>query len=1181
MVVVNPAICEKTDNYRYCMQVIKEIYSLRYEIVFALQKIERTDARIKKLESWKDSKLDNKKWSTLKELIYLTQSLQKQRDAIFKDITLAPSINYNDALKILQDPTIQREIVKRLEFEGFQDISINTIAALISKNGPKELVNQLMTQIDKEYPSLSLSSEDKQKITKNLMNKQGATEKDIRQLGFGGYFSDSWNFIKGKFQNQTESVKPKANEEINANIVKLLSTKNAGLSVKNIQESLGTDITTELDDLSQSNIIERENDVIKLKLKEYIKYITTNVALFPDENATLEKIWDEFELELFVKPSKFTEEQFKRKNKELYDELPQYLKWHFKKLLSLYVVVLNTIIEKDSVRKIKTRVTEKSVGKYKRAQYQLKPLNEGELLNIRNMISWEKFLENFSVKTSYYSKVINKSSVFIGNALKEAGTQPVNKWDIKNLDPPNGYESFIPPNPDFYSEDVNIAELDIQLRKDILALFAQYKSIPFKDIITELNTELGKYFQVETPQFQRMITGVLEKMNATQEKTDRWSMTIPIIMDGMREISISYGSINGYHTNTTLNKIQNSIFKYIESAPRQRKTLREIYSKFEAYLLKYFGYKPYSRSRRDDLLERIALYVLEKMEEESLVRRYENGKQWGLTLGKMSNREKAREALFKNESTAIERAFVESILENITADGEKVKDLNKIYNKEKEFLTAQLENTRQSCRALERSIKDQKVIFDELQNRNIERISKTIIDNKKLWERVLGLRTIARIIEYTNTLSKYLRLVNTLLAEDPMQNDVAKMATYFSSREEFDAIKYVKEEKEEVDKEIKKLVEYREDWSRYLDTVKQIYNSLYSDDKNVIEKALLRIRLELKKERPPSVYGTKKTPTKDEMKEYAELINRAKKLRSKATTQKERDKIDKYIRKVQNEAQGLEELPPEKNIEKIIAENTRELRLERDQAISEKEKEEKRLNEEIQQERQLKTKLRNDNIIEQKRLKQQILVENTNTLKIEKSYLIDNVLNTINSIKNIDQNKYNLLDLQIKEIISNNTSNPEELKKQIKKIQLIQESINTLSKNSTSLTPPLTPVRNDLTIRLNNISRFTIPDSPSNYSADSNVMNLPSPPKNSPVIGRRASEPYINYSLQRDEMDTESDDNSYKFGTRRNSYYKHRTRRLRSLKKLKGTINEKKKRGRGLRSKKKTKKRRSRKRCVK
>ena len=38
MVIIEPPICKKSSDFRLCMQVTKEVYALRYEIVFCIKK---------------------------------------------------------------------------------------------------------------------------------------------------------------------------------------------------------------------------------------------------------------------------------------------------------------------------------------------------------------------------------------------------------------------------------------------------------------------------------------------------------------------------------------------------------------------------------------------------------------------------------------------------------------------------------------------------------------------------------------------------------------------------------------------------------------------------------------------------------------------------------------------------------------------------------------------------------------------------------------------------------------------------------------------------------------------------------------------------------------------------------------------------------------------------------------
>ena len=336
--------------------------------------------------------------------------------------------------------------------------------------------------------------------------------------------------------------------------------------------------------------------------------------------------------------------------------------------------------------------------------------------------------------------------------------------------------------------------------------------------------------------------------------------------------------------------------------------------------------------------------------------KYKDGNKelWGLPLHQLELADQVREGIFNNNASSLERVFVESIINKIKGDTEKIKYINKKYNQEKERLDAYLQEQKLSCSALISSIEEQREMFGNLQTRNVEQLAGIVMDNLPLWKRVLGPNTIAKIIKYTNSLSEYLNLLNRILEQDPNENDVAKMASYFSTREEFDAIKYIDTENNFTNFQIDALKDYLQDWDIYSNSLKRIYVSLFSPNREVVKLALFEITSKLERERPPVIFGIKKALSQKTIKleEYSKLVEEARGSitnlqNQKAGASKEKQKkissgISKlriYIKDIQEKSQGLNELPDSENIETTIASAITSERRKNSEELRQREKE--------------------------------------------------------------------------------------------------------------------------------------------------------------------------------------------------------------------------------------------------
>ena len=92
MVQLNPPICEISNDHRMCMQVIKDVYNLKYEIAFAEEMERYIQKNINKLENWKSNRLDSTYWDNVAALVESKNKLDK----VEKDI--AENTKFNEKL---------------------------------------------------------------------------------------------------------------------------------------------------------------------------------------------------------------------------------------------------------------------------------------------------------------------------------------------------------------------------------------------------------------------------------------------------------------------------------------------------------------------------------------------------------------------------------------------------------------------------------------------------------------------------------------------------------------------------------------------------------------------------------------------------------------------------------------------------------------------------------------------------------------------------------------------------------------------------------------------------------------------------------------------------------------------------------------------------------------------------
>ena len=713
--------------------------------------------------------------------------------------------------------------------------------------------------------------------------------------------------------------------------------------MRRLSETNGSIYTTEVEkkypDEGQRNTTYQNleiNDFIKISKKitgrmivstpdKLIQYLISNKNSLGqklkkvDDNIKI--LWNDF-TDSLISSSELSEslsvKDFRDKNKSVIKKLPKLLKNNLGRVLEKFEEALKDIFTQAG----KTNLEIEKSGKGNKASSFKLIDKDSPIFNLDNVdnvdISWLEFI-------NVVKKNVKKEYVFSKRIYDEWNLDFVNEISER----PTDYNVTIPDSGPYIDSLTSSQRLtlDVQLKKDILTFFLQSQTIPLSSIVSKIKEEYKEIIKPDLIE-NEIIVPILQNLGSViVKKDDNWTLTIGQLIEGLIKITNNYTPPRKWRT------LFGDIIIYVKRSPRKKRYEEEIVNEFRERILRYFGYIPKSKKEQIELSTRIITWLVGEKFKGVLTKYKEDGKiLWGLSKGDLDLSEKAREALFKNDASAVEKIFVESIIASIAIDGEKVKELNKKYNNERERLVTQLENTKQSCKALEFSIKNQEEMFKKLQDTNIEKISESIRSNLNLWKKVLGPKTIAKIIDYTNTLSRYLRLVNEILALDPNENDAIKMATYFSTREEFNALQYVKSEKAAIDFQIASLKDYGRDWKIYQDNVQQILQSLFSDDKTIIERAMFRISAQLEKERPPIVFGMEKKISQHtkKLETYSKLIKRAQQMmKEPGITYDEKRNLENYIEKVRKQARGLEELAPDDNFEQRLLDLTRNERNER------------------------------------------------------------------------------------------------------------------------------------------------------------------------------------------------------------------------------------------------------------
>lgn len=149
MVVLEPNICGTTKEYELCSQTMKDLYNLKYELGFAIDKQTYIQKLIDKLQSWIDAPLSSAKWRNITRLMELSKELRESYDNILKNVKITGKISFRDANNLLSRPEIKNSIMKSFR----KDVSPATIAAAIAYDTPN-IFNKETGKFIKEQQTL-------------------------------------------------------------------------------------------------------------------------------------------------------------------------------------------------------------------------------------------------------------------------------------------------------------------------------------------------------------------------------------------------------------------------------------------------------------------------------------------------------------------------------------------------------------------------------------------------------------------------------------------------------------------------------------------------------------------------------------------------------------------------------------------------------------------------------------------------------------------------------------------------------------------------------------------------------------------------------------------------------------------------------------------------------------------
>jgi hypothetical protein len=147
MVVMEPVICDNTDNFRLCSQALKDLYNLKHEILFSLKKKNEIQSMIDNLVSWSNAPPNSSKWRNITNVINLAQKLKKDEEDLTKNIVLSEGIEFKDAMFMLKNSEVYNQVLKNIDPKYINKISPATIASLISTDAPINVLKDLKESI--------------------------------------------------------------------------------------------------------------------------------------------------------------------------------------------------------------------------------------------------------------------------------------------------------------------------------------------------------------------------------------------------------------------------------------------------------------------------------------------------------------------------------------------------------------------------------------------------------------------------------------------------------------------------------------------------------------------------------------------------------------------------------------------------------------------------------------------------------------------------------------------------------------------------------------------------------------------------------------------------------------------------------------------------------------------------
>ena len=259
--------------------------------------------------------------------------------------------------------------------------------------------------------------------------------------------------------------------------------------------------------------------------------------------------------------------------------------------------------------------------------------------------------------------------------------------------------------------------------------------------------------------------------------------------------------------------------------------------------------------------------------------------------------------LLKNDAR-VQIALGQSILESVMKESRDIKLLNKQFDVDIENLERNKKNTEIYCENQIKTLDNQLEVFRSLQRNNIEKLSDEIKKDFPIWKKVLGAKTVASLIEYSNLLSEYLFNLNKVELNNPTEANVTQLVTYFS-KEGLSKDNYIESQKKEVNEEIEKLKNFKGDWEIYLLESRKILSELLSDRERVVKEGLKKVVTELEPLKPTIGVDDIKPQTRRNKQAIA-LEGQIKEIRqgiSKGIVDKE--KGEEVIRKIEDSIVGI------------------------------------------------------------------------------------------------------------------------------------------------------------------------------------------------------------------------------------------------------------------------------------